>query len=109
MDDQAFYNIVALELKNRSLKPGLWMRAVARTGHEGIEAQALYIKLRVAELITERESLRLRVKLERQQEVFRREQEQTFKRERRKTLAKFLVAGGIGTAVLAMLWKIMQG
>ncbi len=64
MDDQAFYNIVALELRDQALRPGLWARAVAETGDEGSQARARYIRLRVAELIKERERLRLLAKLE---------------------------------------------
>jgi hypothetical protein len=109
MDDQAFYNIVALELKNRYLKSGLWMRAVAETGHEGIEAQALYIKLRVSELINERESLRLRAKLQQKEEAFRREHQQILRRQKRRTVAKFLVVAGMVVAFVAVVWKLIQG
>lgn len=50
MSEQRFYDIVASELQSRSLKPGLWARAVAEVGDEGAGARARYIQLRVTEL-----------------------------------------------------------
>jgi hypothetical protein len=46
-----FYEEVARELETKSLRPGLWTRAVAETGDEGSAAKALYIRLRVSELV----------------------------------------------------------
>ena len=50
MNDQRYYEIVAGELQRKSLRPGLWVRAVAETGGEGDTARAVYIRLRVSEL-----------------------------------------------------------
>ena len=51
MNDQAFYDVVAGELQNRDIHPGLWARAVAETSDTGDVARAAYIRLRVADLI----------------------------------------------------------
>ena len=50
MNNQKFYDDVAVEIKNRNIKAGLWARAVAEVGDEGGEARAHYIQLRVTEL-----------------------------------------------------------
>ena len=50
MSNQRYYEVVAEELQRRSLRPGLWARAVAETSGEGEAARAFYIRLRVAEL-----------------------------------------------------------
>ncbi|MBP6507148.1 MAG: DUF2569 family protein [Opitutaceae bacterium] len=49
-DDQRFYDEVANELANNSVKPGLWTRAVSESGDEGSKARAAYIRLRFLEL-----------------------------------------------------------
>jgi hypothetical protein len=51
MVDQHYYEIVAEELQRRFLRPGLWTRAVAESGGEGDAARALYIRLRVLEIV----------------------------------------------------------
>jgi hypothetical protein len=86
MSDQRFYDIVAVELQRRSLRPGLWTRAVAETGGEGEAARALYIRLRVAELeqIEHAESARAEAK-RRATEDARRQKERRAEEQRRKT------------------------
>ena len=49
--DDRFYDVVAQELQEKSMVPGLWTRAIAETGDEGSTAKSLYIRLRVSELI----------------------------------------------------------
>ena len=51
MEEQHYYDIVAQELQEKHLRPGLWTRAVAETGSEDAPARALYIRLRVSELV----------------------------------------------------------
>jgi len=51
--NQRYYDLVASELQARFIRPGLWARAVAETGTEGAQARALYIRLRVLDLIAE--------------------------------------------------------
>ena len=58
MSDQKFYDDVASELQNRSIRTGLWARAVAEVGSEGPAARARYIQLRVSELEREEEARR---------------------------------------------------
>lgn len=53
MSDQRHYETVAQEIQRRDIRPGLWARAIAETGREDATARALYIRLRVAELIHE--------------------------------------------------------
>ncbi len=48
--DQRFYDLVAGELAQKNLKPGLWARALAESGADDARAKAFYIRLRVAEL-----------------------------------------------------------
>jgi hypothetical protein len=47
---QRFYDIVAEEVAQKNLKPGLWARALAESGADDARAQAYYIRLRVAEM-----------------------------------------------------------
>jgi hypothetical protein len=54
--DDKFYEEVARELETKSLRPGLWTRAVAETGDEGSAAKALYIRLRVSELVQQEQT-----------------------------------------------------
>ena len=69
MSDQRFYEFVAEELQRRSLRPGLWARAVAETGGEGETARALYIRLRVAELLQIEQAERARAATEMERRV----------------------------------------
>lgn len=55
MKDQHYFDIVALELQTRAVKPGLWARAIAESGQDDGRARAAYIKLRVQELKEEDE------------------------------------------------------
>jgi hypothetical protein len=64
MSDQRYYEIVAGELQRRSIRPGLWARAVAESGGEGDAVRSLYIRLRVAELTQIEEADRVRAKAE---------------------------------------------
>ena len=48
--DQHYYDLVAEELAQKNLKPGLWARALAESGADDKRTQAYYIRLRVAEL-----------------------------------------------------------
>lgn len=50
MTDQHHYDIVAGELQQRVLKPGLWARAIAESGGDEEKARAFYIRFRVTEL-----------------------------------------------------------
>lgn len=66
MSDQRYYEIVAQELQDRVLRPGLWTRAVAETGDEESAARALYIRFRVAELMQQEQAERIRADAEAQ-------------------------------------------
>jgi hypothetical protein len=105
MDDQPFYNIVALELRDQALRPGLWARAVAETGGEGSQARARYIRLRVAELMKERETLRLLAKLEKQKRRERENLQQQAKREKATAWVKIAFAVISVLTLLAVVLK----
>jgi hypothetical protein len=60
MKDQDFFDLVARELQNRAIKPGLWARAIAESGQDDGRARSAYIKLRVQELKDEAASAELR-------------------------------------------------
>lgn len=55
MDNEAFYEQVAGEIESDAMKPGIWARAFAETDGENDRAKALYIRLRVAQLVSARE------------------------------------------------------
>ena len=55
MKDQDYFDIVAGELQDRQVKPGLWTRAIAESGQDDGRARAAYIKLRIRELKEEDE------------------------------------------------------
>jgi hypothetical protein len=48
--DPRFYDAVADEIARQATKPGLWARALAESGGDALRTQAVYIRLRVAEL-----------------------------------------------------------
>jgi hypothetical protein len=48
--EQRYYDIVADEMAQKILTPGLWARALAESGADDARAQAYYIRLRVAEM-----------------------------------------------------------
>lgn len=50
-DDDSFYEEVAKEIESNTLKPGLWTRAFAEANGSHDLARALYIRLRVAQLV----------------------------------------------------------
>jgi hypothetical protein len=56
--DQRYYDVVADELAQKNVKPGLWARALAESGADDARAQASYIRLRVAELLREESARR---------------------------------------------------
>ena len=64
-----FYDEVARELEAKSLRPGLWTRAVAETGDEGSAAKALYIRLRVSELVQQEQTDRASLQAEARRKV----------------------------------------
>jgi hypothetical protein len=51
VNDEAFYNQVAEEIQAKKMLPGLWTKAFAQAGGDTERARAVYIKLRVAQLI----------------------------------------------------------
>ena len=53
---QEDYDLVAAELAQKNIKPGLWARALAETGTGDDRAKARYIQLRTDECAAERES-----------------------------------------------------
>lgn len=55
MDNEAFYEQVAEEIATDTMKPGIWARAFAETDGENDRAKALYIRLRVAQLVNARD------------------------------------------------------
>ncbi|MEO6846954.1 MAG: hypothetical protein ABI443_05785 [Chthoniobacterales bacterium] len=56
-EDDRFYEVVATELQNQQMKPGLWAKAYSTT--EGDEARTLatYIQLRVQQLVDDEKRL----------------------------------------------------
>lgn len=54
LDEEYLYGVVAIELKNGSVSPGLAAKALAEAGGDEQKADAIYIKLRVAMLRSER-------------------------------------------------------
>lgn len=79
MNNQQYYEIVAEELQRRSLRAGLWARAVAETGGEGEAARAFYIKLRVADLIQIDDADRAAKKEQAEKEKREAQEEERFK------------------------------
>lgn len=69
MIEQRYYEVVAEELNRRFLRHGLWARAVAETGGEGDAARALYIRLRVSELVQLEQVEQARVAAQQQQQA----------------------------------------
>src|ERR1017187_5135899 len=60
MKDQDFFDLVARELQDRAIKPGLWARAIAESGQDDGRARSAYIKLRVQGLKDEAASAEIR-------------------------------------------------
>ncbi len=48
--DQRFYDMVADEIRSRSLVDGLWVRSISEAGGEATKARAIYISYRVEQL-----------------------------------------------------------
>ncbi|MBD5801994.1 Sel1 repeat protein [Azoarcus sp. Aa7] len=67
--DEAYYEVVARELSNGSIRPGLWAKALAETGYDELKAKARYIQLRVE--VLEAEVGQLRNELESEERVRR--------------------------------------
>ena len=51
--EEQIYEAVALEISEGKLKPGLWTKALSQTNGNEKQAQSLYIKLRVQNIIDE--------------------------------------------------------
>jgi hypothetical protein len=83
MDEQRYYDQVALELQDGKLRAGLWTRAVAETNSEGAPARALYIRLRVQELIANERVAATQAEVA--EEIRRKEREDQENAERKKT------------------------
>jgi len=58
MNDQVFYDQVAVELQDNIIDQGLWTRAYAKGGGIESKAKSLYIELRVEQLTREAEPAR---------------------------------------------------
>ncbi len=56
MNDDAFYEQVAEEMKTDNLIPGVWTRAFAEADGDENRAKSIYIKLRIAKLLMESRS-----------------------------------------------------
>lgn len=54
MNDEAFYSQVAEEIQAKKMSPGLWTKAFAQAGGDTERTRAVYIKLRVAQLVSEK-------------------------------------------------------
>ncbi|MEO8206594.1 MAG: hypothetical protein ABI615_10475 [Chthoniobacterales bacterium] len=50
-DDDHYYEAVAAELQSQQMKPGLWARAYSQTQGDEAQTLAVYIQLRVHQLI----------------------------------------------------------
>ena len=50
MSEEAFYDLVATEIQQGQLKPGLWTKAFADANGDQTKARVLYIRQRVAQL-----------------------------------------------------------
>ncbi|MEO6055118.1 MAG: hypothetical protein ABIP97_14005 [Chthoniobacterales bacterium] len=50
-DDDHYYEAVAAELQSQQMKPGLWARAYSQTQGDEAQTLAVYIQLRVQQLI----------------------------------------------------------
>ena len=64
MDDEPFYAQVAAEIESGALRTGLWAKAFSETGGDEATARALYIRLRVDQLIEEVAAAAARVREE---------------------------------------------
>ena len=49
---EEYYAIAMDEINNHSVKDGIWAKAYARTDGDDTKAKALYIKLRVKDLLS---------------------------------------------------------
>jgi hypothetical protein len=56
IDDESFYEEVAKELESDSMKPGLWTKALVEADGEQERVKPIYIRLRVAQLLTAKEA-----------------------------------------------------
>lgn len=56
LDDEPFYEEVARELEVNEMKPGLWAKAFAEADGDEERVKAIYIRLRVAQLMSAREA-----------------------------------------------------
>jgi len=56
MDDEPFYEVVAFEISDRCIRPGLWAKALAESGGNETLARARYIELRAQQLKDEANS-----------------------------------------------------
>lgn len=56
LDDEPFYEEVAKEIESDTMKPGLWTKAFAEADGDDNQAKAIYIRLRVAQLISAKEA-----------------------------------------------------
>jgi hypothetical protein len=58
---QKYFDAVAAELMGKTIKAGLWARAIAETGSDDGSAKAIYIRLRAEELCEEDAKRRLAI------------------------------------------------
>lgn len=52
-NDDWYYETVAAELQNQQMKPGLWAKAYAQTEGDEARTLAVYIQLRVDQLVSD--------------------------------------------------------
>jgi len=51
MDDEKYYEIVAQEIRENTIKDALWTKAIAKSMGDENKTKAVYIQLRVEQLI----------------------------------------------------------
>ncbi len=56
MDDEKYYEIVAQEIRENTIKDALWTKAIAKSMGDENKTKAVYIQLRVEQLIREEQS-----------------------------------------------------
>jgi len=69
MDDEKFYQVVADELREGRINDALWTKAIAKSMGDEHKTKAVYIQLRVDQLIEEERRTQAQEKLQEQVEA----------------------------------------
>jgi len=107
VDDEAFYEKVAEEVAAGQTKPGLWTKAFSQAGGDYLAARALYIRLRVEQLIEE--SAQIQEEAARSAKAAEKAAREARRDKRFGTVGYFLGALFLAPFVLAFLVILVSG